>query len=261
MGFTLTPNENGEYSIEGSYESPRGQSVTYVARNEETGEQQDQFLFGNEADVDTEAVEFGDPDALERNQQYLEAFVELNPQLPNAVQWAANGWDQDLAQQFNTSLDNEDWETLNALTEKLMTAYNEAGSVEPTDGDDTDGDDIAALAAELDMEGQLERMDDSSKADLTTLKDYVFNHEADPDIAGEQMELAEECYANSDYDGAVIAGLSAQYHAGNMDVKQAVSQAVKQLGLKGAVDAYSRLALGYSATGNDMTYGYETNDY
>ena len=102
---------------------------------------------------------------------------------------------------------------------------------------------------------QIERMDADSVEDLKVLGDLAMAVEQEPGLADTQLALAEQYAANADYGSAFIAQLSSAFHAGQLTQQQAITMAIEKMGLKDAIDCYSRVSLGYSATGSEITYG------
>lgn len=199
-----------------------------------------------------------DEEAVQRNQDYLDALASINPGIHQAVQWASRNLPAEFVEQYNTHLDNEMWEELNADVEQLMNLWREAGFENynnESDESSNDGDDLDALASELGLEEQLEKVNEESRGDLQGLAQDLLSGEPDYSLATGQMEQAESLYASGDYNGAMVTSLSAAFHSGQMSAKEAVAQAVRKIGIKGAIDAYTRIAYGYSATGNETVYG------
>ena len=117
--------------------------------------------------------------------------------------------------------------------------------------------DLDELQASLSPEDQqkLERMDDSSYEDLQVLVSDALSVQQDPGLVDEQRQQAEQLYKAGDFGGALMSELSAQVHEGQLTAADAIRLAVGKMGMKDAIDCYSRLQYGYSATGNNISYG------
>ena len=131
-------------------------------------------------------------------------------------------------------------------------------SEEDSEGEETNQ--LEMLVDHFGIREAFDRMDEQSQQDLEVLGGDVLNAQPDANLAESQQADAQNLYNAGDYQGAFITQLSSAFNSGRMSASECVQEAISKMGLKSAIDAYTRLQYGYSATGNPMSYGRGTTD-
>ena len=124
------------------------------------------------------------------------------------------------------------------------------------------GSQLELLVDHFGIREAFDRMDEEGQQGLEAIGGDVLNAQPDASMAESQQADAQNLYNSGDYQGAFLTQLSSAFHSGKMSAAECVQEAISKMGLKSALDAYTRLQYGYSATGNNVTYGRQSaNDY
>ena len=136
--------------------------------------------------------------------QLVDAFTEVNPDLFQAISYARQFWSEEQIQDWNNRVDNNGWFDIAEDLEQILQQYREAGSP-----------DIEPNVYEEEPEITQQDVD----------AEYQALIEAEPEgleLAGDHLNAAQQYYEQGDALSAQILMASSQFHSGAMTAEQAI---------------------------------------
>ena len=153
-----------------------------------------------------EQYEDADTDA-----QYVADLMQLNPEIPDALEWAHQTQSEEWIDQYNAAIDSDDYGQLNAAIEELLSLYANAEEYEPEEVDDSEEEPLE----EEEQEYAAEIIEELTSAEPS----FVESLEMD-ELAEEALQAGNPCLADA-------AMLSAMFHREEISAEDALEHLFK----------------------------------
>ena len=142
--------------------------------------------------------------------EYVNALMQLNPEIPDAIAWANATQSDEWIEQYNAAMDSDDYGELNAALDELLTLYANAEEYDPEEVDDSGEE-----CEEEPLTDEAEEYAREVIADLSQAEpDFVESLEMD-ELAEEALQAENPCLAEA-------AMLSAMFHREEITAEDAL---------------------------------------
>ena len=209
VGFNATPGRDTRVNPDQLYE-------------DWTPDEHGRFHHAYAGDVPTDLIDDDNLDWHKASEDifdseaYYGALAEI-PGVPESLEWAPSHFSKEYIDAYHEALENDDLETVNEMLEKILEAYSEFGPGDIDDSSTEEHDDNIT--------------DDWTEEDFDTYNrtvEYLSQQSPDASVVDDWNELGMEALRQGDETASAIYALTAQFHAGDIGMDEAIDIVVSQ---------------------------------
>jgi hypothetical protein len=178
---------------------------------------------------------------------YIEAIQESEPELANAMDWAADNLPEHLLDQYNQQIESGSLDDLHAAVEWLMEQYEESADYEQASTDeqyaDDEYDDDAPSYLTEDAKARVDELSED-EADILneTIDDLTETAPAGAEYSEQWQDYASQLYDSGEECAAEVAVMTAKYHNGEVSAEEAIATVMNRWDLRQLNEVYEFLA-------------------